>query len=255
MLLRGGKSGFFLVGLILVTTVLIAAVAQPAMAEPGDSDVTFYLRIDWEDFLGFEHTLFDQTQNLDAGRYYSVAYNIDQGVTVNVQVQLTSGSGVNFFTFDSADYADFEAYVDDPSGNFQYYISGSGFDIMSKSFSFTAPWDGVYYFVVDNTGAYSTGSDEFDSAFLGLMVIAGIVVVVVLAVVVLAVASGRERGPPQPRPPTAYPPAHAPQQTHPQQAYGQAPSGAGRCPACGATLKPTDKFCSSCGRHSGNSFR
>ena len=173
--------------------------------------------------------------------YYVVSTDLDAGDTIYVDVEVTSGSGIDFFICDQENY---ELWTSLQSA----YVYGQKHSVGSVSTSFSAPTSGRWYCVFWNDALLTSkhlegyvGTSPIPLIGDFLLVVVGLVFAVVIGGVIWF-GFKKTQGPKA---------VHYPQPMPPQQPYTvpSQPTSSNYCLYCGTPKQSSSAiFCSTCGR-------
>ncbi|MFW9835544.1 MAG: hypothetical protein ACFFEK_16195 [Candidatus Thorarchaeota archaeon] len=185
---------------------------------------------------------FDVDVWIDELEYYVLSVDLDTGDTIYVEIEVTSGAGIDFFICDQENY---DLWTSLQSASVYRQQHGVG----SISTSFTAPAAGKWYCVFFNdallTSKHIEGYVGTSPLFaLGgdiLLGVVGLVIAIIIGGVIWFVLKKTQKSTPSSA------------QPHLQQPYpppsGPVGSTSNYCPYCGTPKQSTDsKFCAKCGR-------
>jgi len=94
------------------------------------------------------------TQLIGSGNYWYYYIPLKSGNIIQTTVS-TDGSPIDLMVMSSADFKKYQAAISSPPGNWN---SWSDLNIANDQYSFTAPYDDTYYFVLDNTNSPTEGA-------------------------------------------------------------------------------------------------
>ncbi len=109
------------------------------------------------------------TINADEIKYYS--FSGEEGVTITVSINVTSGGPIDILLLDSSNFQTYKnAFVSGSSTNFEYYVDGSALSVKSKTYEFTLPSSQTYYIVIENADFTSGGASPQGSVDVKIVV-------------------------------------------------------------------------------------
>ena len=101
----------------------------------------------------------EKTTTVENCYYYQIAYQLEKGEQIKIELNVNKGSNINFLLANSLQYSDFAYYQG--GGNmsndleFEVYRPNVG-SVATEPLEVQA--GGIYYIVVDNSGAFNNGA-------------------------------------------------------------------------------------------------
>jgi hypothetical protein len=168
-----GAIGVIGIGIVLVILavmcvfvgVFILAVSPPTPSvtiSPYDGypsttpDYQYYASTPTPDMYG-GYVIYNETQSVVENHYQYYSIIMQSGDKIDVSVS-TDGSLVDAMLVDSNNFGKYVTAVNNPnSSGWKNYVSGNS--IVTKNFSFTAPYTDRYYVIIDNTKFPANGAN------------------------------------------------------------------------------------------------
>jgi hypothetical protein len=120
----------------------------------------------------WEVLLTDEVIYLEYGQYWHSSTVFEEGDEIEVTVEVKQGGPVDVLLLDSAQYYQFEQFMNDRKGSFTYFVAGSALNVMSKSYTFQIPGADRYYVVISNAGGIERGARPEGDVAVYLKVVA-----------------------------------------------------------------------------------
>ena len=96
-----------------------------------------------------QEVIWDESPQVDVDYYVSYSAIIDEGALLTVSIR-TDGNAVDLFLMDSADFDDYQAFMNEQETGFYHYVDGSATNVVQKKYTFIIPETDRYYIVIDN---------------------------------------------------------------------------------------------------------
>jgi len=111
-----------------------------------------------EKHVSEEVLVIEETEYLEYEQYWSVSTVLEEDNEIEVTVEVEQGGPIDVLLFDSGQYLQFEQFMGGSRESFEYLVTGSALNVMSKSYTFQIPSSDRYYVVISNAGGIEGGA-------------------------------------------------------------------------------------------------